>query len=64
MTEVFHVKQSDNIDAERIPQERIDSMARPVLAAVRKAFEDPETMKDYKSWLEKRATKQTKGATA
>lgn len=58
------MKQIDNIDTQRIPQERIDSMARPVLAAVRKAFEDPEIMKDYKSWLEKRATKQTKGATA
>ena len=58
------MKQIDNIDTQRIPQERIDSMARPVLAAVRKAFEDPETMKDYKIWLEKRATKQTKGATA
>lgn len=57
------MKQNDNIDTERIPQERIDSMARPVLAAVRKAFEDPETTKDYKSWLEKRATKETKGAT-
>lgn len=57
------MKQNDNIDTERIPQERIDSMARPVLAAVRKAFEDPETRKDYESWLEKRATKQTKGAT-
>lgn len=61
MTEVFHVKHDDNIDAEKIPQERIDSMARPVLAAVRKAFEDPETKKDYKRWLEKRATKE-KGA--
>jgi hypothetical protein len=39
-------------------------MARPILAAVRKAFEDPETMKDYKTWLEQRAAKQTKGATA
>lgn len=63
MTEVFHVKQSDNIDAGRIPQGRIEAMAKPVLAAVRKAFEDPETRKDYESWLEKRATKQTKGAT-
>ena len=57
------MKQSDNIDAERIPQERIDSMARPVLTAVRKAFEDPETLKDYESWLEKRAAKRRKGAT-
>lgn len=64
MTEVFHVKQCDNIEAEKIPQERINAMAKPVLAAVRKAFEDPETRKDYESWLEKRATKQTKGATA
>lgn len=58
---MFHVKPTSYIDAEKIPQERIDSMARPVLAAVRKAFEDPETKKDYKRWLEKRATKK-KGA--
>jgi hypothetical protein len=64
MTGVFDVKQCDNIDTEKSPQERVEAMAKPVLAAVRKAFEDPETMKDYKSWLEKRATKQTKGATA
>ncbi len=56
------MKQSDNIDAGRIPQERIDSMARPVLAAVRKAFEDPATAKDYEKWLAERAEK-PKGAT-
>ena len=57
------MKPTSYIDAEKIPQERINAMARPVLAAVRKAFEDPETRKDYENWLEKRATKQ-KGATA
>lgn len=57
------MKPTSYIDTEKIPQERINAMAKPVLAAVRKAFEDPETMKDYKSWLEKRATKETKGAT-
>lgn len=58
------MKPASYIDTEKIPQERINAMAKPVLAAVRKAFEDPETRKDYESWLEKRATKQTKGATA
>lgn len=62
MTEVFHVKQSDNIDAGRIPQGRIEAMAKPVLAAVRKAFEDPATAKDYEKWLAERAEK-LKGAT-
>lgn len=57
------MKPASYIDAERIPQERVEAMAKPVLAAVRKAFEDPETRKDYESWLKKRATKQ-KGATA
>lgn len=57
------MKPTSYIDTEKIPQERINAMAKPVLAAVRKAFEDPETRKDYESWLEKRATKQTKGAT-
>lgn len=57
------MKPTSYIDTEKIPQERINAMAKPVLAAVRKAFEDPETRKDYESWLKKRATKQ-KGATA
>lgn len=57
------MKPTSYIDTEKIPQERINAMAKPVLAAVRKAFEDPETRKDYESWLKKRATKQTKGAT-
>lgn len=57
------MKPTSYIDAEKIPQERINAMAKPVLAAVRKYFEDPETRKDYESWLKKRATKQ-KGATA
>lgn len=56
------MKPASYIDAERIPQERIDSMARPVLAAVRKAFEDPATAKDYEKWLAERAEK-LKGAT-
>lgn len=56
------MKPASYIDAERIPQERIDSMARPVLAAVRKAFEDPATAKDYEKWLTERAEK-LKGAT-
>lgn len=56
------MKPTSYIDAERIPQERIDSMARPVLAAVRKAFEDPATAKDYEKWLAERAEK-LKGAT-
>lgn len=57
------MKPAINIEANRIPQERVDAMARPVLAAVRKAFEDPATAKDYERWLAERAAK-LKGAHA
>ena len=57
------MKPAINIEAKRIPQERVDAMARPVLAAVRKAFEDPDTAKDYERWLAERAAK-LKGAHA
>ena len=42
------------IIAARIPQERVDIMARPVLAAVRKAFEDPAIAAEYELWKAKR----------
>lgn len=57
------MKPAINIEAKQIPQERVDAMARPVLAAVRKAFEDPATAKDYERWLAERAAK-LKGAHA
>lgn len=57
------MKTTSYMDAKRIPQERVEAMARPVLAAVRKAFEDPATAKDYEKWLAVRAAK-TKGAHA
>lgn len=57
------MKPAINIEVKRIPQERVDAMARPVLAAVRKAFEDPATAKDYERWLAERAAK-LKGAHA
>lgn len=50
------------VDAKRIPQERIEAMARPVLAAAREAFKDPETAREFTRWLADRRTK--KGATA
>lgn len=50
------------IDAKKIPQERIEAMARPALEAVRKAFEDPKIAKEFDQWLADRRTK--KGATA
>lgn len=43
------------IDAKQVPQERIDSMARTVLAAVRKAFEDPQVAADFEIWKAARA---------
>ena len=42
------------IATERIPRSRIDAMARPVLAAVRDAFEDPKIAAEYKEWLKAR----------
>lgn len=42
------------IEATRIPQERIEAMARPALAAVRKAFEDPAIAAEYEAWLQAR----------
>lgn len=42
------------IDAARIPQERIKIMARPVLAAVRAAFEDPAVVAEYEQWKAER----------
>jgi hypothetical protein len=57
------MKSTSYMDAKLIPQERVEAMARPVLAAVRKAFEDPATAKDYEKWLAARAAKM-KGAHA
>jgi len=48
------VKHTDNIKTTEIPQERIEAMARPVLAAVRDAFEDPKIAAEYKEWLKAR----------
>lgn len=48
--------------AAEIPQERIEIMARSVLAAVRAAFEDPATKAEYAKWLAERRAK--KGAKA
>nr|DAM37322.1 MAG TPA: hypothetical protein [Caudoviricetes sp.] len=39
------------IQAQKIPKERIEIMARPVLAAVRAAFEDPAIQAEYIAWL-------------
>ena len=48
---------STYIDAERIPQERIEAIARPALQAIRKAFEDPRVVEEFNSWLAQRAKK-------
>lgn len=54
----FHVIKTNNcIDVDRIPQERIEAMARPALEAVRKAFEDPKVVKEFNQWLAQRAKK-------
>ena len=41
---------TDYIDASRIPQERIEAMARP-------ALEDPKVVKEFNQWLAQRAKK-------
>lgn len=53
--EALHMNNEIIIDADLIPKERIESMARAVLKAVKKAFEDPEVMKDYERWLAERS---------
>lgn len=42
------------IDASLIPKERLEIMARPLLASVRKAFEDPAFAADYERWKAER----------
>ena len=43
-----------SIEAERIPAERILQLARPTLAAVRQAFEDPAVVADFEAWKKAR----------
>lgn len=42
------------IIASEIPKERINIMARPVLAAVMEAFKDPAIAKEYEVWKAER----------
>ena len=42
------------IDSKKIPQERIEAMARPALEAIRKAFEDPAVVNEFNQWLAQR----------
>ena len=42
------------IDAKKIPKERVETMARPVLAAVRAYFDDPKNQREFEEWLAKR----------
>lgn len=42
------------IEAERIPAERIQQLARAARDAVRKAFEDPAVVADFEKWREAR----------
>ena len=37
-----------------IPQERIELLARPLLAAVRRSFEDPAVVAEYEQWKAER----------
>lgn len=37
-----------------IPQERIELLARPLLAAVRRSFEDPAVVAEYERWKAER----------
>jgi hypothetical protein len=40
-----------------IPQEHIDSLSRPLVDKVRKAFENPEFASEFEKWLSKRKSK-------
>lgn len=42
------------MNPENIPKERLEILARPVLKAVRAAFEDPQFRAEYEDWLAKR----------
>ena len=46
------------IVAKDIPDERLALLARPVLAAVRSAFEDPAIAAEFATWLAARQSKQ------
>lgn len=50
-------RQPVDIQAKEIPGERVTIMARPVLAAVRAAFEDPAIQAEYIAWLAARKTR-------
>lgn len=43
-----------DIIAQEIPEERLTILARPVLAAVRAAFEDPIIAAEFELWKQKR----------
>gem|GEM_PF-3521241 len=43
-----------DIIAKAIPEERLTILARPVLAAVRAAFEDPIIAAEFELWKQKR----------
>lgn len=49
--------QQVRIDAGAIPKARIEAMARPALAAVRAAFEDPAFAAEYEHWKAEREAK-------
>ncbi len=62
-----HLDNGERCDCQRveivpqdIPAERLTILARPVLAAVRAAFEDPVIAAEYATWLAARQSKQKK----
>ena len=40
------------IDADKIPQVKLDQLARALLIAAKKAFEDPQIAEEFKRWQE------------
>lgn len=53
----MYTDQKIDLRPAEIPQEHIDSLARPLVAIVRKAFEDPAFAAEYEVWLANRKKK-------
>lgn len=49
--------QGPKVKAQKIPKRKREQLAAPLLEIVRKAFEDPQIIKEYEVWLENRRKK-------
>lgn len=54
--------QAVTIVASKIPQERINGLARPLLERVAEAFKNPVFAAEYEEWLTKRYSNEQEGS--